>query len=186
MFILLRLARVGLVLLLGYSPAAVSDERDEKEVRKFDLILRSEIVIDRPVSDVWPRFLDMQAWMAGVRLQHVEGEVGSEGEVRSVGPSSNKVGSDYLIKTVRITRFKQYVIKITPGTLDYFGFADFSFFELNGATHLVYDIYVESKTPAMTEKEFALYSKEQYENAYPVVAKNNQTLKALVESQPRD
>ena len=40
-----------------------------------------EIVIDKPVSDVWPFIIDMGSWMAGLNDANDSSPIGAEGEV---------------------------------------------------------------------------------------------------------
>jgi hypothetical protein len=151
--------------------------------RTFDLILRSEITINRPAKEVWPHFLNMDVWMTDNRFQTIEGQCGEEGEVRLVRPKEATLYSAYFIKTVRATPFAQYVLKVIPEKgNDYFGYADFSFTEADGKTHLIYDIYVELKVAEMSDAEYRRFSQEQYENGRGAVARNNQHLKSLVET----
>jgi hypothetical protein len=152
-------------------------------VRKFDLIVRSNVVIDSPVRDVWPHFLDMAAWMGGLRFQGVSGKRGEEGEVRLVTTAEDTPYRAFFIKTVRCTPLEQYVLKVTPESgADYLGFADFSFFATDERTHIVYDIYVELAIPDMSEEAFQRLSAEQYATARRDVAANHERLKALVAS----
>jgi hypothetical protein len=151
--------------------------------RTFDLILRSEITIDRPVREVWPHFLNMDVWMTDNRFQTIEGARGEAGEVRLVRPKEATPYAAYFIRAVRATPYVQYVLKVVPEKgHDYFGYADFSFTETDGKTHLIYDIYVELKVAEMSDAEYRRFSREQYEKGWLAVARNNQNLKSLVEA----
>ena len=152
-------------------------------MKRFDLIVRSQITIDRSVKEVWPRFLSMDDWMTDNRFLPVGGERGEEGEVRQVVPKEETPYRAYLIETVRIIPFEQYVLKVVSEEgSDYFGFADFSFTEVGDQTRLIYDIYVELKVTGKSEEEFQRFSSEQYAITRELVTQNNQNLKALVES----
>jgi hypothetical protein len=149
----------------------------------FDLVLRSEITINRPAKDVWPHFLDMDVWMTDNTFQDIEGKRGEEGQLRLVTPKESGPYASYYIKTVRARPFEQYVLKVIPQLGDdYLGFADFSFTEQHGKTHLIYDIYVELHLANMSEEQFREFSRQQYERGRLLVNRNNQNLKSLVES----
>ena len=150
--------------------------------RKFDLIVRSEITIERAIREVWPHFLDTGAWMSGLSFERIAGRRGEEGEVRLVTPAGATPYDAYFITVVRATPLRQFVYKVTPrqGT-DYLGFADFSFNEMDGKTHLVYDIYLELAVPEMSAEAFQRFADQQYSIARRDVAVNNLNLKSLVE-----
>lgn len=174
----LLLALTSLHRVSARPSEAASLERE----KRLDLILRTEITIDRPVKEVWPHFLNMEAWMVGHRFQPIEGQPGEEGQIRLVMPEGEKPENYYFIETVRATPFAQYVVKVVPRTRDNFaGFADFSFTEIDGKTHLIYDIYVDRPAPPMSDKELRKLRDEQHANSREFIASNNRNLKALVE-----
>jgi hypothetical protein len=149
----------------------------------FDLVLRSEITIDRPAKEVWPHFLNMDVWMTDNTFQDIDGKRGEEGQLRLVTPKEAGPYASYYIKTVRARPFEQYVLKVIPQQGDdYLGFADFSFTERRGRTHLIYDIYVELHVAPMSDEQFREFSRQQYDRGRLQVNRNNQNLKSLVES----
>jgi polyketide cyclase/dehydrase/lipid transport protein len=149
----------------------------------IDLAVRSEIMIDRPAAIVWPYVLDMSKWMSGLRFQNVAGTAGEEGEVRLVTAQADGTYPSYLITTVRVKPFEQYVLKVKPEEgSDYFGFADFSFTGRNGMTQLVYDIYLELRVVAADKDELRKIREQQCAGIRADVTRNNEALKRLVES----
>lgn len=168
-----------LTLLSTWEQAASGAEKQ----RKFDLVVRSEITINRPVKEVWPHFIDMGTWMTEVRFQNIGGKSGEEGEIRLVRPAKDVSASGYSIKTVRITPFKQYVVKVVSESPVFNGFGDFSFTETAGKTHMVYDIYVEFLVPEMSEEKFRELSAEHQSNSIKRMAENNNRLKLLIENE---
>lgn len=156
------------------------------QAQTFDFVLRSEITIDRPAKEVWPHFLNMDVWMTDNTFQDIEGKRGEEGQLRLVTPKESGPYASYYIKTVRARPFEQYVLKVIPQRgADYVGFADFSFTERGGRTHLTYDIYVQLHVAQMSEEQFREFSRQQYERGRWLVNRNNQNLKSLVESTGR-
>lgn len=149
----------------------------------LDLVIRSEVTIDRDVRAIWPRFLDMGAWMSGLKFQTTEGERGGEGEIRLVTPEDDDVYGSYYIRAVRVTPFEQYVVKATPVTgTGYVAFADFSFFPESGRTRIVYDIYLQLSAPPMDAPALRKFSDEQHATILRDVNRNHRNLKSLVES----
>src|SRR5688572_7103785 len=51
----------------------------------------AEIMIDAPVSTVWPHVLDLGSWVEDFHIEHASGEVNGEGEVRYLWPAAVKV-----------------------------------------------------------------------------------------------
>jgi len=153
------------------------------ETRTFDLIIRAQVTIARPVQEVWPRFLKIEDWMENLRFQRVSGAAGQEGEVRLV--TSTQEGTAYpayFITAVRVVPFEQYVLKVRPQTGGaYFGFADFSFESAPGAVRVIYDIYNELNVPAMSDQAFREFAAQQHDAARLDIARNNRNLKALAE-----
>ncbi len=152
-----------------------------------DLVVRSEVTVDRPVAAVWPYFLQMSRWMSDLTFERVSGRDGEEGEIRLVTPANSTPYRAYFATTVRVRPFEQYVLKVRPQEgSDYWGFADFSFAEASGKTHLVYDIYLELKVSGADEEALRTLSQEQHRSVYQEVARNNQNLKRWVESETDD
>lgn len=153
---------------------------------KCDVVVRAEVTIDRCAHDVWLPFLEMESWMTGLRFENVSGERGAEGEVRLVTPTPDSLYRSYYTRAVRVTPRQQYVVKVTPAEgAGYLAFADFSFTERDGKTHLVYDIYLELSLPAASEGELNQLRFQQHRDVLEEVTRNNRNLKSLVESRPR-
>jgi hypothetical protein len=180
---LLRKLFVLVLTVAVLSTATAQQTNTIKSEMTSYLIVRSKITIDRSVEVVWPYFLDMNAWMAENRLQTIYGSRGQEGEIQLVTPRENGAFDPYTVTTVRVTPREQYVVRVlTKKATVYSGFADFSFTEAEGRTHLTYDIYVESIVPMVSDDESKRISKEQHKNASEVVSRSLQNLKSLVES----
>ena len=180
---------ISLTLLMLF-PVAVMAQRPfdpgTDAVTTCDLVVRSEITIDRPVAEVWPHFLDMGSWMSGIRFQHIRGRDGEEGEVRRVTEGGGSPYGSYFITTVRVTPLERYVVRVaSEGGGDYFGFAAFSFSAAGNKTHLIYDIYLELRQQGQTAARVRQSCEEQHAITRQEVSRNNQNLKSLVESEGR-
>lgn len=154
------------------------------DVKKFDLIVRTEITINAPASEVWPFLFKAQEWKQSIgKLERVAGEPNKEGETLRVTPKGAGEDQGYYIKYVRVIDNKQLVIKIfnipDDGTV---GFSDFSLFESSGKTHMIYDVYVEYNLPGMTDEELGKFGQEVYEGTKNKLEVENRKLKELVEA----
>ena len=159
-------------------------EADDDEVRKYDLIVRAEITIEAPASSVWPFLFKTKEWKSSIgKLERVAGESNKEGETLRVIPEGARESQGYYIKYVRVVDNRQLVIKIfnipDDGTL---GYSDFSLFESQGRTHMIYDVYVEYRLTDMTEEEVQQFGEQAYEATKSKLESENQKLKELVES----
>jgi hypothetical protein len=155
--------------------------------RSCDLVVRTEVLINRPPSEVWPKFLMLDRWMGGLSITPVEGEAGALGEVRLVRPVHDAPPyHNYFIKTVRQVSAQQYVLKVTPEHgADYSGYGDFSLTPSGRNTRLVYNIYLELLSDAGSRAELQGFCDAQYRAIYAEVTRNNHKLKKMVEGGSR-
>lgn len=154
------------------------------EARTHVTVFRAQIVIARPVKEVWPIFLAMEDWMLNVRFERVAGEAGAVGERRKVSAAgTQKDDGFYYIETVLVAPRERYVVKVAPGSGTSFdGFAAFSFMDNGASTLMTYDIYVNSTAPPMDDRQFAEYSRERARRTKQAVEANNENLKKIVEA----
>jgi len=165
--------------MANMTQAAVDD------VKKFDLIVRTEITIDAPASAVWPYLFDVKEWKQSIgKLERVGGEPNKEGETLRVIPKGAEEDQGYYIKYVRVVENRQLVLKIfnipDDGAV---GFSDFSLFESNGTTHMIYDVYVEYRLPGMSDDQVKRFGQQAYEATKTKLESENHKLKELVEAQ---
>jgi len=171
-----------LLLILTTLPNIGLAESDE--VKKFDLIVRTEITINAPASAVWPFLFNVKEWKGSIgKLERVAGEPNKEGETLRVTPKGTGENQGYYIKYVRAVENRQLVIKIfnipDDGAM---GYSDFSLFESNGKTHLIYDVYVEYNLPGMSDEEIKKFGQQAYDGTKNKLENENQKLKELVEA----
>jgi hypothetical protein len=155
------------------------------EVKKFDLIVRTEITIDAPASAVWPYLFKAQEWKQSIgKLERVAGKAMTEGETLRVTPKGAGEDQGYYIKYVRVVENRQLVIKIfnipDDGAV---GFSDFSLFESHGKTHMIYDVYIEYSLKGMSDEEVKKFGQQAYEGTKNKLEIENTKLKELVEAQ---
>jgi len=169
---------IGILSMANISQAAADD------IKKFDLIVRTEITINAPASKVWPFLFKAQEWKQSIgKLERVAGEPNKEGETLRVTPKGAGEDQGYYIKYVRVVENRQLVIKIfnipDDGNV---GFSDFSLFESNGKTHMIYDVYVEYRLPGMTDEEVKKFGQQAHDGTKNKLEHENQKLKNLVEA----
>jgi len=159
----------------------------DDNVKKFDLIVRTEITIDAPASSVWPYLFNAKKWKTSIaNLERVAGEPNKAGETLRVTPKGAGEDQGYYIKYVRVVENRQLVIKIFNIPDDgVVGYSDFSLFESNGKTHLLYDVYAEYSLPGMTDEEVKTFGQQVHEGTKNKLEMENRKLKELVEAQKK-
>jgi len=169
---------VFIMLLLVVVPTATEN------IKKFDLIVRTEISINAPASAVWPYLFNVKKWKTSIaKLERVAGDPNKVGETLRVTPKGTVEDQGYYIKYVRVVENRQLVIKIFNIPDDgVVGYSDFSLFESNGKTHLIYDVYAEYSLPAMTDEEVKTFGQQVYEGTKNKLEIENHRLKELVEA----
>ena len=167
------------ILALVLVTSAQADARKEVTRKTCDMASRAEVIIDRPIREVWSKALDIDAWLRD-NFKTVKGKAGEEGEVRQA--TSEGAMSSYLVTTLRIKPLEQLVLKVSPEKgSDFIGFAVFSFADLGGQTRFIHDFYFEAAEPEVRKEEARPSCKEQDENTQRGVEKNAQDLKTFVE-----
>jgi hypothetical protein len=154
------------------------------EVKKFDLIVRTEVTINAPAATVFPFLFNVKEWKGSIgKLERVAGEPNKEGETLRVTPKGAGEDQGYYIKYARVVENRQLVIKIfnipDDGTV---GYSDFSLFETDGKTHMIYDVYVEYNLPGMSDEEIKKFGQQAYDGTKNKLEIENQKLKELVEA----
>ena len=173
---------LSLLMISMALPNIVSAGPDD--VKKYDLIVRTEITIDAPASAVWPYLFNAKEWKQSIgKLERVAGEPMKEGETLKVTPKGAGEGEGYYIKYVRVVENQQLVIKIfnipDDGTV---GYSDFSLLESHGKTHMIYDVYVEYSFKGMSDEEVKKFGQQAYEGTKNKLEIENRKLKELVEA----
>jgi hypothetical protein len=170
---------VFIMSLLVMAPTAT------EEIKKFDLIVRTEISINAPASAVWPYLFNVKEWKTSIsKLERVTGEPNKVGDTLRVTPKGAGEDQGYYIKYVRLVENQQLVIKIFNIPDDgVVGYSDFSLFESNGKTNLIYDVYAEYSLPGMSDEEVKEFGWRIYKGTKIKLESENRKLKELVESQ---
>lgn len=145
-------------------PVKNSTQSEGRELSTKTLVHHHEIVIDRPVKDVWPELFTYTQWnpsYRGAKIVRVAGVPDQEGDILI---AHLKKGDAYLppftveiIKIIpnRKLAWKLYGLEETPEVT----FVDFSLQEAGARTRFVYNSYAETLRAKLQE----LPPEEEYE-----------------------
>jgi hypothetical protein len=131
-----------------------------------------EVIIDRPVKEVWDKFVEMGSWVTNYDIEVVSGVGGAVGSITRVSPKNAKElnippAPYHLCKIVKLVPERQYVLKTTSakggsyGGIEAVGFDDARFIDVGGKTKITFNLYSQMRTeaaakdPAVMDKLFA-------------------------------
>lgn len=155
----------------------------------YDLVIQTEITIDRPVADVWHFYVNA-TWPATHSFELVSGEPGKEGAVFLVTPlrddliSKPLLNKSYLSEILKIEPQKTIVEKLCPAEgdkLEIVGFTELNLNNSQGKTRLNYNVYAEYRMPGFNEKQMLNAGEQLYEIFREIIKDNNRFLKNNVE-----
>jgi len=128
-----------------------------------------EVVIDRPVEQVWAQFLDIGSWVTSHQIEELPGprrELGAITRVTSIGAQEAGYPPAYYhyCKVIRFVPERQYVLKTYSEKGGSYGmkisaFDDARFFAIGNATKVTFTLFGEFKgkivmeDPAVTDTE---------------------------------
>jgi len=186
-------AQAGACLLASCATAgaAWSQGAAQSATATCDVVVRTEVTIDRSPAEVWPVLLDARSWkLSVVNLETISGQSGAEGEVRRVTQKSGDQHelATYFMRVVRQRPHEQLVFKLWPiGGSDFLAYADFSLIDLDGRTRLIYDVYAEYRSSESFQDEMNANACAQSaaRAMEERLMRENLQLKARVERMPR-
>jgi hypothetical protein len=141
-----------------------------------------EVVIDRPVSEVWPRFLDFPSWMTSHQIEEVYGSrsVGSITRVftRNAKEWGLPTPHYHYCKIIKLITEKQYLLKSYSEKggsygLQMVGFDDARLSSVGGRTLVTFNFFAQ-----VIAKDV---SGMNVENSRPGMLTNLENLKRMVE-----
>jgi hypothetical protein len=147
-----------------------------------------EILIERPVSQVWNQFVDLSTWVTSHRIETVAGEAGKLGSVTRVTDlTAEEFGCPppyhHYCKIIKLVPHQQYVLKTYSEKGGSYGmemkcFDDTRFVALNGKTQVIFNIFAEMEGDAVALDPAAM----NLDGSQDGMLKNLQNLKRIVES----
>jgi hypothetical protein len=179
----ISLAQLGLAaLLFGFSATALSAEEtdpDSPDYKKTeaDIVMYDDIVIDRPIEQVWPQVLNFIHWyFDGQDITHIEGEPGQRGYTLRINDNllhqaiSVRPGKSIVWKTCYINTCDKDVV-----------FSDFEVQRLEGKTRFLRRSYSQHFWAEEFADQFLTATRQ---GKVPVTVRDlSQRFKRYVESQ---
>jgi hypothetical protein len=104
---------------------------DTRKSAPVDLVFSGEVLIDKPVDEVWPHVVDYSSWQEFPICEHVSGPVGAEGEVVRLQKEELGIRTPpYYAKTILLEPGKRIIWKCWPEAVtpdnDFLGASDLS------------------------------------------------------------
>ncbi len=159
-----------------------------------------EVVIDRPVSEVWEQFLDVGSWVTSHKIQEVGEARRTLGAITRVSPSEEAMRAvtsgtgeglppahHHYCKIVQFVPEQQYVLKTYSEKggsygLELTAFDDTRFADLGGKTKVTFNLFCEMKGDLVAKDPSAM----SLEGSRLGMVENLGNLKRLVESRPSE
>jgi hypothetical protein len=146
-----------------------------------------EVLIDRPVGEVWKSFLDIGSWVTSHGIEEVSGARGTVGSITRVSfKKAKELGLPlphyHYCKIIQLVPERQYVLKTYSEKGGSYGrqmttFDDTRFVAIDGATKLTFNIYIERKGMDLKKDMGAMNLDDSREG----MLKNLNNLKRIVE-----
>jgi outer membrane murein-binding lipoprotein Lpp len=150
----------------------------------------AEVVIDRPVAQVWRQFLDLGSWITSQTIENVTGPpntVGAITRVTSLGAirESRPAPHYHYCQIIKLIPERQYVrasYTEKGGSYGLEGSAskDVRFVEMGGKTKVIYSMFAEFRGESATKKPAAMDTMMDGERAG--ILRSLNTLKRIVEN----
>lgn len=151
------------------------------------LFREGELLINAPVSKVWPLVVNYPVWQKYSTVKTVAGTHGQEGEVVMLKKEEpGFVFPTYFARTLKIEPEKRIVwktyIEPTPGEVDRFGIIDFRVTDLgNGTTRFQNSLLYEFLVPYEDERELEEFRVRQNKNFENLQSTTYPRLKEMAE-----
>lgn len=154
-----------------------------------DMVSQARTLIDRPIDEVWPHLLNMEAWMKDFAIQSVEGEKNRVGELRKVLPRAEPgaMGVEeihaFYFRTLKVTPCAELAYKAyTPHRGEEYSFTGVEVLRLqavHSATVVMLDVYLEFQSERLAERALNDFVHQVKEGAGAIWERNFQRLSAL-------
>jgi hypothetical protein len=126
-----------------------------------------EVVIHRPVAQVWHQFLDIGSWVTSHDIEEVHGERDSVGSItRCSSKAAKQLGVPpphyHYCKIIKLVPERQYVLKSyaekggSYGMQAITGFDDTRFIEMGNKTKVVFNIFAAMRGEAIAKDPAAM------------------------------
>lgn len=160
---------------------------DKRKVSPVYLLREGEMLINAPVSTVWPLVVNYPSWQHYSTVKTVEGVPGREGEVVMLRKEeAGFVFPTYFARTIKIVPQRRIIWKtyIESGTpeIDRFGIVDFKLYEEGAVTRFTNSLLYEFLVPYEDERELEEFKRTQDKNFEGLQSTTYPRLKAMAEA----
>jgi len=156
-----------------------------------------EVLIDRPIAQVWKQFLDIPSWVTSHHIENIYGEPGTVGSITRVSFKKAKELAMppphyHYCKLIQVLPQKQWVLKTYSERggsygFDMKGFDDGRVFAIADKTRVTFNLFIEYTSEVLAKQLRAANADPNLKDASRNgMQKNLENLKRIVESQPRD
>jgi hypothetical protein len=149
-------------------------------------LLELEIVIDRPVAQVWRQWLDIGSWVTSHNIENVHGTPGTVGSITrpsfKMAPERGMpLPHHHYCKIIKLDPERQYVLKTYSEKggsygMQIVGFDDARFIAVDGKTKITFRFFGELKAKAFRKGPSINLDDDNH------MMKNLENLKRIVES----
>lgn len=125
----------------------------DEDLSVYNGHLELDILIDRPVHDVWVQFLDLGSWITSHRVEPVSGVPGTLGSITRVAfKKAKELGMPpahhHYCKVIKVVPDVQYVMKTYSEQggsygMQMLGYDDTRFEAKSGQTKLTFNLFAE-------------------------------------------
>jgi hypothetical protein len=139
-----------------------------------------EIVIDRPLQDVWSQFVNIPSWVISHDIEQVSGQPGCVGSVMRVYLRGAKEEGCHYSKLIKLVPGRQWLLKTYSEKGDAYqmtGFDDGRLVAMEGKTKAVFNLYIEIKGEAVAADPSAI----NLDASRETMVKNLSNLKQILE-----
>jgi hypothetical protein len=162
----------------------------EEDRSVFNAHLELEVLIDRPVVQVWKQFLDIGAWVTSHDIENVYGAPGTLGSITRVSFKKAKEqgyppAHHHYCKIIALVSERQYLLKTYSERGGSYGlqlaaFDDARFFAIDGKTRVTFTFYGEYRGEAVMKDPASM--NRSVDVSREGMLKNLENLKQMVES----
>src|SRR6266702_1276 len=120
-----------------------------------------EVLIDRPVEEVWPQFIDIPSWVTSHDIETVYGTPGTVGSITRVSFKKAKeqgfpLAHHHYCKLIKVVPERQWILKTYPERggsygMQMTGFDDGRLVAIDGKTKAIFNVFIEIRSEAVAK-----------------------------------
>lgn len=155
-----------------------------------------EIVIDRPIAQVWKQFLDIRSWVTSHDIEHIYGEPGTVGSITRVSFKGAKAEAlprphHHYCKLITVVPEKRWLLKTYSEKGGSYGFGlrgfdDGQLFAMGDKTRVTFNLYIEYQSETFAKDTTLDLEASRNDVSRDGMVKNLENLKLILERQPHN